>query len=120
MEQPQYSALADIYAYLMRKIDYKDWSEYLIALFKNFGINDDKILELGGGIGTIASYLRDFFPAIFISDISKEMLIKCTDPRLHKVCCDMKNLPFKEKFDLIYSTFDSVNYLLTKRSKKNV
>jgi SAM-dependent methyltransferase len=28
-----------------------------------------------------------------------------------KVCCEMINLPFKKKFDFIYSTFDSVNYL---------
>jgi ubiquinone/menaquinone biosynthesis C-methylase UbiE len=120
MEQPQYSALAEIYAYLMRKIDYKDWSDYLISLFRNFGSTDDRILELGGGIGTIASYLRDYFPSVCVSDISKEMLFKCTDPRLEKVCCDMRNLPFKVKYDLIYSTFDSVNYLLTQKDLKKM
>lgn len=120
MKQTQYSALADIYAYMMRKIDYKDWSDYLIALFRNFGKNDERILELGGGVGTIASYLRNYFPSICISDLSKEMLFKCADPRLIRICCDMKCLPFKCKYDLIYSTFDSVNYLLTQKDLKNM
>ncbi len=44
------------------------------------------------------------------------MLNQCTD-KLNKVCCDMTALPFKKKFDLILSSFDSVNYL---RSNKNL
>lgn len=120
MKQPQYSALADIYAYLMRKIDYKDWSDYLISLFRNYGKTDDRILELGGGVGTLATYLAKYFPSICVSDISKEMLFNCSDPRLDRVCCDMKYLPFKVKYDLIYSTFDSVNYLLTKKDLRKM
>jgi hypothetical protein len=120
MEKSQYSALADIYAYLMRKIDYKDWADYLIALFRNFGTTDERILELGGGVGTIASFLRNYFPSIYLSDISKEMLYQCTDERLIRVCCDMRYLPFKENYDLIYSTFDSVNYLLTQKDLKRM
>lgn len=115
MEQPQYSLLAEFYAHLMRKIDYKDWSEYLLAIFRNYAVNDDYILEIGGGNGVVASYLQDVFPNIVLTDLSKEMLFKCIDPRPVKVCCDMRNMPFKNKFDLIYSTFDSVNYLLSEK-----
>lgn len=120
MEQSQYSAIAEIYAFLMRKIDYKDWSDYLLALFSNFGTTDGRLLELGGGIGTISSYLRKYFPLIFISDLSKEMLFQCTDPRLTRVCCDMRYMPFKKKFDIMYSTFDSVNYMLTESDLKKL
>lgn len=120
MNNPQYSALADIYAYLMRKIDYKDWSDYLLAIFGHFGSKDDRVLELGGGNGAIASHLRKYFPSLYLTDLSQDMLMKATDPRLIKVCLDMRHIPFKLPFDLIYSTFDSVNYLLTKKDLKKM
>ncbi len=113
MEQPRYSVLAEIYAYLMRKIDYKDWAEYLFALFRNFASSDERILELGGGVGAIAGHLNEYFPSIILTDYSREMLAKAGDEGIYKVCCDMRHFPFKNKFDIIYSTFDSVNYLLT-------
>jgi hypothetical protein len=118
MEQPPYSLLAQLYAHLMRKIDYKDWSEYLLAIFRNFAVSDDIILEIGGGNGAIASYLHKYFPNIILTDLSKEMLFKCIDTALVKVCCNMKQLPFKNKFDLIYSTFDTVNYLINEKELK--
>jgi len=97
----------------MRKIDYKDWSEYLLALFRNFGVSDEKVLELGGGNGIIASHLSKYFPEVYLTDLSKEMLLKSKGSNLLRVCCDMRNIPFKKEFGLIYSTFDSVNYMLT-------
>lgn len=115
MDHRQYSALAEIYAYLMRKIDYKDWTDYLLGIFGHFGSADDRVLELGGGNGAIASHMAPYFPKIYLTDLSKNMLEKATDPRLKKICCDMRNLPFKIKFDLIFSTFDSVNYLLKEK-----
>jgi hypothetical protein len=118
MVQPQYSLLAEIYTHLMRNIDYKDWSEYLLALFRNFAVNDDYVLEIGGGNGAIASHLNKYFPNIILTDLSKEMLFRCSDPRPYKVCCDMKNMAFKNKFGIIYSTFDSVNYLLSEKELK--
>ncbi len=118
MEVPQYSILAALYAHLMRKIDYKEWTDYLLALFRNFAVNDDHILEIGGGQGAIASYICDYFPTIILTDLSKEMLFQCVDRRPLKVCCDMRQMPFKNKFDIIYSTFDTVNYLLNEKDLK--
>jgi len=115
MDQRQYSALADIYAYLMRKIDYNDWTDYLLAIFGHFGSKDNRVLEIAGGHGAIASQMVQYFPKFYLTDLSKEMLCKATDPRLKKVCCDMRYMPFRKKFDLIYSTFDSVNYLLKEK-----
>ena len=42
------------------------------------------------------------------------MLQQGNEINLRKVCCDMTSLPFNGKFDFIFSTFDSVNYLLSK------
>ena len=49
------------------------------------------------------------------TDISFEMLKSSENNKLKKICCDMTELPLKEKFDFIFSAFDSVNYLLKQK-----
>ncbi len=43
------------------------------------------------------------------------MLKSDTNNVVNKVCCDMTSLPFDTKYGLIFSTFDSVNYLMSKK-----
>jgi len=98
----------------MKSIDYRDWAEYIFALNNNKEIKKGYVLELAGGNGKLASYLKDYFPKIILTDLSKEMLSNSEFNFNSKICCDMTLLPFKVKFPLIVSAFDSINYLLSK------
>jgi len=108
-----YKILSGIYAFLMKDIDYDAWAEYLYDLTLDAEIFPRSVLEIAGGNGAIAARLSKKFDCRFIlSDLSKEMLsLQITS--LPKVACDMRALPFRREFDLIISTFDSVNYLLS-------
>lgn len=96
----------------MRGIDYSSWADYIIDVIDLYPIKINKVLELGAGTCEISSYLAKYFNTYFISDISKQMLYNGND-LMNKVVCDMAKLPFKTEFDIIFSIFDSVNYLTT-------
>lgn len=104
----------------MRSIDYKDWAEYIFALNNNKKIENDYTLEIASGDCKLAGYLKNYFPKIILSDLSKEMLFNSSADRNLKVCCDMANLPFKNEFPLILSAFDSINYLITDQELNNL
>ena len=104
-----YKYLADFYAYLMRSIDYNAWANYI---FEDTQQKNPVVLEISCGVGKIAAELKKSFNNYFICDLSLAMLKKTTRLKLPKVCCDMKALPFKQKYDFAFSTFDSVNYLM--------
>ena len=112
MKTPQYSHLAKIYSHLMRAIDYKHWADYVLAIYKITGIKTDTVLELAGGNCIVSKFLKNKFKKIIVSDSSIHMLRICGDNDIIKVCCDMGLLPFSRKYSFIFSTFDSVNYIL--------
>jgi SAM-dependent methyltransferase len=107
-----YEILPLIYPHLMQRIKYDRWASYLHELVKHECPKRSKVLELGAGDGTFAHYFKKYFPHIVISDISHQMMNNKMNS-IPRVCCDMLSIPFKTKFDLIYSNFDSVNYLLS-------
>jgi ubiquinone/menaquinone biosynthesis C-methylase UbiE len=109
-----YSALAAIYSHLMKSIDYGNWADYLFNLSKDVSRECADVLEIACGTGIIAGYLSKKYQRLTVCDKSADMLKQIDNPKLKPVCCDMSELPFKQKFDFIYSTFDSVNYLLSK------
>lgn len=109
-----YSNIARIYAHLMRSIDYKMWAKYIFNLSR---INKKKklsVLELACGSGEVAGYLFKKFDDYAVCDLSLQMLLSFDHGFSRKINCDITTLPFKHKFDFVFSTFDSVNYLLTK------
>jgi SAM-dependent methyltransferase len=114
-----YEILPLIYPHLMRKIQYKRWSRYLYELLKDECCKNPDVLELGAGDCTFAKYFSGYYPSIIVTDISKPML-QLNPLNLNKICCNMLSLPFKSKFDLIYSNFDSINYLLSQKSLINL
>ena len=108
-----YSAIAEIYPHMMRSINYKEWADYILELSKEVKKKNLSALELAGGTGAVANLLHAKMK-IIATDISFAMLLKNENDTVPKVCCDMMNLPFKTRYDFIFSTFDSVNYLNTK------
>lgn len=110
---PNYSVLAEIYNHVMRRVRYDRWSEYLYYLTKEYLPENPKILELAAGNCTLTKLFARHYNGIIATDLSLYMLKKAVCG-CKKVCCNMMKLPFKVKFDLIYSTFDSINYLKSK------
>jgi len=109
-----YLLVSKIYPHLMRKINYKYWSDYLVMLSENYVTNKSNVLELGAGNCLLAFYLKDNFKNIIATDLSFSMLNSSKDKKVKKVCSNMTSLPFKYSFDLVISCFDSINYLIKK------
>lgn len=107
-----YSLVAEIYSNLMDEVNYKRWAKYIYFLAKDKIHPGSDILELASGNCRLTENLLHKNKKIICTDISKQMLMK--SPYNRKIVCDMISLPFNKKFDLIFSTFDSVNYLLSK------
>lgn len=100
----------------MKEVNYKQWAEYILDIIRDHNIKKSaKVLELSAGNGMITRRVCKKFPNYISSDKSIEMLQRGDKIDVKKVCCDMVALPFKTKFDVIFSTFDSVNYLLSRK-----
>ena len=110
-----YANVSFIYEELMKDVNYPEWAKYIQNISSEFTGKDAKVLELGAGNCIIANLLRKKFPEIIATDISLQMLKSDIKNIVNKVCCDMILLPFNTKFDLVFSTFDSVNYLISKK-----
>ena len=111
-----YTYVVDIYPHLMSFINYKDWAEYYYLITKKILNPDAKVLELAAGNCNLAVHLKNYYSNLYVSDYSFEMLGSCKDSSLNRICCDMNFLPFKNKYNLIFSAFDSINYLLSKKA----
>ena len=99
----------------MKHIRYDYWADYLYHLTSKYISPESAVLELAAGNCKLAKFLVKKYPRLIVSDLSLEML-ECSDSKkLRKVCCNMVSIPFKKKFDMIYVTFDSINYLLTRK-----
>lgn len=99
----------------MRNIRYDRWAEYLYNISKKYVSKKARVLELGAGNGLLTEPFRKYYPDLIPSDISLMMLMQMKNSR-RSVVCDMTCLPFKTRFDLVFSAFDSVNYLLSESS----
>lgn len=108
-----YKHVSKVYAEIMGFISYKWWAKYLLVLTKKHLKKNPKVLELGAGNCTLAKYLSKNFEDYIVTDISLSML-KSSDIKNIKVCCDMTALPFKSTFDLIFASFDTINYITNK------
>jgi SAM-dependent methyltransferase len=116
MPAKNYSFVAQIYSHLMRSIDYKMWAKYIYDIIRFSKKKNISVLELACGSGNIACILSKKIKDYTLCDLSLDML-KLIDPKItKKINCNFILLPFKKKFDFIFSTFDSANYLLTKKS----
>lgn len=110
-----YDLIATIYDSIMDQVDYDNWAEYIYHVIRFTDIPVKNILELAAGNGHLSHYLLHYFDDIVITDVSLPMIKEKKKGSGLRVCCDMIRLPFKAPFSVIFSTFDSVNYLLEER-----
>ncbi len=114
MKNNNYAELSLIYNSLMKKINYEYWANYIYAVSTIDSKKVTSALELGGGTGKLSGFLFHKYKNYVLSDLNVRMLSRDEKSKVMKVCCDMRAIPFKNKFDLIFSTFDSVNYLTSR------
>jgi ubiquinone/menaquinone biosynthesis C-methylase UbiE len=95
-------------------VSYKWWARYIYAITKTKVVKNPRVLEIAAGNCFLAEHLSKFYKNYTATDISRSMLQKSSS-KLQRVCCDMTAIPFNQQFDLILSSFDSVNYLMSKK-----
>jgi hypothetical protein len=120
MSERPYDNLALIYNHLMRDVDYDNWSKYIFKIADYHSSNIETVLELAAGNCRISEFLSGKFRNFIATDISLSMLKGSSSNNIKKICCDMKTLPFKSKFNFIFTAFDSINYILTQRELFNL
>ena len=110
-----YDKVSLIYNGLMKDVDFKFWTDYILDIASNYTTADSSFLELAAGTCGMANIIKNRYPNIIATDVSLPMMQIDDQNCIQKVCCSMIQLPFKNKFDFVYCTFDSVNYLLTQK-----
>ncbi len=94
-------------------------AELLPALLKRFDFSPKTLLDLACGEGTFALAMAKLGYEVTGVDASPKMLelargkARSEGVDVEFSLGDMRQLPFRESFDLITSWFDSLNYLLT-------
>jgi 2-polyprenyl-3-methyl-5-hydroxy-6-metoxy-1,4-benzoquinol methylase len=113
-----YSALAILYDTLMKDVDYESWADYIDEIIQTHHPTAEFLLELACGTGSIALSLDELgYYTIDASDISREML----EVAIHKSAemdsgvnffpMSFQRLNVNETYDVVFSVFDSINYL---------
>ena len=115
MKAKPYEKLSVVYNGLMKNVDYTSWSKYILEIAEDYIEDDDRVLELASGNCKMADLISRKYKIFVATDISLAMLKLGQNNGIEKICCDMTKLPFKEKFDFVFSAFDSINYILKQK-----
>jgi SAM-dependent methyltransferase len=115
MKLRPYEKVAAIYDAMMKKLDYESWSNYILEIADEYIDDNARVLELGAGNCKIAEFISARYKNYVATDISLSMLKISENNNLKKICCDMTELPFRTKFDFIFSSFDGMNYILKQK-----
>lgn len=117
-KKPNYTSLAPLYDKLMEDVDYEAWADYIDEVIQTHHESAERVLEMACGTGSLALSLEDFgYYKILATDLSPEMIDVAkekAEDSFSEVRFDVQdflNLTLTEKFDVIFSAFDSINYL---------
>lgn len=110
--------LARIYDSVMDDVDYELWADFLDEVMQTHHPNPVSILDLACGTGSIALSLDELLCYdILATDISKQMIgIAAEKAKKERASVEFQVMNFLDidldrKFDVVLSTFDSINYL---------
>ena len=113
-----YTDFALVYDTLMDNTPYKEWCERIKDILQKYGIENELVLDLGCGTGTLTELLaKEGYDMIGI-DYSQEMLARAMEKReesgLHILYLlqDMREFELYGTVKAIVSVCDSLNYLL--------
>lgn len=81
-----YTGFAQVYDIFMDNVPYDDWTNYLVELLKEYGVQSGLVLELGCGTGSITRRLAARGYDMIGIDISEEMLEIARDKEYNQDC----------------------------------
>ena len=117
-----YTGFAEVYDTFMDNVPYEEWSQYLIKILKEYGVEKGLVADLGCGTGAITELLaKNGYDMIGI-DNSEEMLsiarekledYEESDPRrgILYLLQDMRQMELYGTVDAVVSICDSMNYI---------
>ena len=113
-----YTDFALVYDTLMDNTPYKEWCERITGILQKYGIENDLVLDLGCGTGTLTELLaKEGYDMIGI-DYSQEMLARAMEKRdetglqILYLLQDMREFELYGTVKAVVSVCDSLNYLL--------
>lgn len=118
-----YTSFAQVYDLFMDNVPYEQWGEYLTCLFKDYGIEDGLLLDLGCGTGKLTRYLAEKGYDMIGVDYSYEMLDVAKAESKEEILYlmqDMREFELYGTVRAIYSACDCVNYILEEEELKEV
>lgn len=118
-----YTSFAQVYDLFMDNVPYEAWGEYLDMLFKEYGIEDGLVLDLGCGTGKLTRFLAEKGYDMIGVDYSFEMLDiakEQSDPSILYLLQDMREFELYGTVRAVYSACDCLNYILEEEELREV
>lgn len=111
-----YEDFAQFYDTLMYDVDYAKWHEYINQVLNRYNVFPQKVLEMACGTGNFTKYLCEDGYEVTCFDTSDDMLSVAFDKlsmfkKLTILSQNMIDFELNEKFDLVLSICDSINYI---------
>ncbi|MFX1519105.1 MAG: class I SAM-dependent DNA methyltransferase [Promethearchaeota archaeon] len=113
-----YDKFADVYDLVTPDEFYIDYFEFILRILKEMNFKPKKILDLACGTGRLAKIFLDKGYDIEGLDISTNMLEIAKKRGLKVYQSNMVDFDVGQKYDLIISTYDSLNYVLQESNLK--
>lgn len=117
-----YTSFAQVYDMFMDNVPYEEWSNYIISLLVENGIEDGLVLDLGCGTGKMTRLLKEAGYDMIGVDNSEEMLeIAGTyeygqgDGKILYLLQDMREFELYGTVRAVVSICDSMNYILEEK-----
>ena len=118
-----YTSFARVYDLFMDNVPYEEWCQYLDTIFKEHGIEEGLLLDLGCGTGKLTQLMAQKGYDMIGVDNSFEMLDiakEHSDEGVLYLLQDMREFELYGTVRGVYSACDSVNYILEEEELRQV
>lgn len=112
-----YTGFAAVYDTFMDNIPYEEWSEYLVGLLREYGVEDGLVLDMGCGTGSMTELLAGVGYDMIGIDNSEDMLELAMEKREESghdilyLLQDMREFELYGTVRAVVSICDSINYI---------
>lgn len=110
-----YTGFAQVYDMFMDNVPYEEWCAYICGCFRQNGISEGAVLDLGCGTGELTRLMAKKGYDMIAVDSSVDMLEIASQNREDEILYihqRMEELELGESVQAAYSACDSVNYIL--------